>query len=83
MLIYRPICPQLRKLRTAEELLFGIPLHEIPVHDLKQDELGCLNLNVICPAGLTPDSNVPVMVWVHGCVSIPLQSYFEGLILCL
>jgi carboxylesterase type B len=30
-----------------------------------------LNLNIICPAGLTPDSKVPVMLWVHGYVSIP------------
>src|SRR5258705_11714555 len=68
--VLRPICPQIRKLRTAEELLFGIPLVEFPVQELKQDEFGCLNLNITCPAGLTPDSNVPVMLWVHGCVSI-------------
>ena len=67
VMMFRPICPQIRKLRTHEELLFGIPLEELPVRKLKQDEFECLNMNIICPAALTPDSKVPVMVWVHGC----------------
>jgi hypothetical protein len=75
--VRRPICPQKRKLRTAEELLFGIPLDEFPVQELKQDEFECLNLNITCPAGLTPDSKIPVMVWVHGCVSLPFCSLSE------
>ncbi|KAF9527487.1 Alpha/Beta hydrolase protein [Crepidotus variabilis] len=63
---YGPICPQLRKSRTPDELLFGIPLDEIPTQSLKQDEFECLNLNITRPAGLTQDSHVPVMLWIHG-----------------
>ncbi|KAH9477763.1 Lipase 3 [Psilocybe cubensis] len=61
-----PICPQQRATKSMEETLFGIPLDEIPNQNLKQDEFECLNLNITCPAGLTPDSRLPVMIWVHG-----------------
>lgn len=61
-----PICPQVRGGRTAEELLFGISADEIPQQNLKHDEFECLNLNITCPAGLTPHSRIPVMLWVHG-----------------
>ena len=27
---------------------------------------GCLNLNVIRPAGIKPGANLPVMVWIYG-----------------
>lgn len=70
--VHRPICPQIRKFRTPEELLFGIPMDEFPVQELKQDEFECLNMNIISPAGLTEHSNVPVVLWFHGCVSIGL-----------
>ena len=66
--VCRPICPQIRKSRSPEEMLFGIPQDEMPVPVLKQDEFECLNLNIVCPAGLTPQSKVPVMLWIHGFV---------------
>ncbi|PPQ70233.1 hypothetical protein CVT25_011293 [Psilocybe cyanescens] len=61
-----PICPQTRSTKSMEETLFGIPQDEIPDQHLKQDEFECLNLNITCPAGLTPESRLPVMLWVHG-----------------
>ena len=70
--VHRPICPQIRKFRTPEEVLFGIPMDEFPVQEFKQDEFDCLNMNIISPAGLTEHSNAPVMLWFHGCVSIGL-----------
>ncbi|PPQ74840.1 hypothetical protein CVT26_005220 [Gymnopilus dilepis] len=63
---YGPICPQLRPRKSIEENLFGIPHQDIPEQNLKQDEFECLNLNITCPGGLTPNSRVPVMLWVHG-----------------
>ena len=51
-----------------EETLFGISQQEIPQQDLKQDEFECLNLNITCPAGLTPQCRLPVMLWIHGLV---------------
>lgn len=51
-----------------EETLFGITQQEIPHQDLRQDEFECLNLNITCPAGLTPLSRLPVMLWIHGLV---------------
>ncbi|KAF8156994.1 Alpha/Beta hydrolase protein [Crassisporium funariophilum] len=61
-----PICPQLRNSKSIEETLFGIAQEDIPVQNLKQDEFECLNLNITCPAGLTPRSRIPVMLWIHG-----------------
>ncbi|TFK41640.1 Alpha/Beta hydrolase protein [Crucibulum laeve] len=61
-----PICPQVKGSKTMEETLFGIAREEIPQQNLKQDEFECLNLNITCPAGLTPNSRIPVMLWVHG-----------------
>ena len=49
-------------------MLFGLHQDEIPAQEFKQDEFECLNLNIICPGGLTPESRVPVMLWIHGCV---------------
>lgn len=40
----------------------------MPVQAFKQDEFECLNLNIVCPAGLTSQSKVPVMLWIHGFV---------------
>ena len=64
----RPICPQDKLAKSMEETLFGISQQEIPQQDLKQDEFDCLNLNITCPAGLTPLSRLPVMLWIHGLV---------------
>ncbi|KAF7316340.1 hypothetical protein MIND_00152800 [Mycena indigotica] len=61
---YGPICPQLQK-KSLEEELFGMG-HDVPQHILEQNEFECLNLNITCPAGLTPRSRIPVMLWVHG-----------------
>lgn len=68
ILLARPICPQDRSAKGIEETLFGISQQEIPQQDLKQDEFECLNLNITCPAGLTPHSCLPVMLWIHGLV---------------
>ena len=68
ILLARPICPQDKPPKSIEETLFGISQQEIPHQDLKQDEFECLNLNITCPAGLTPNSRLPVMLWIHGLV---------------
>ncbi|KAJ7731122.1 Alpha/Beta hydrolase protein [Mycena maculata] len=62
---YGPICPQLQK-KCFEEELFGLGQADVPQQVLEQDEFECLNLNITCPAGLTSQSRVPVMLWVHG-----------------
>ena len=61
-----PICPQPRLGKSFEESLFALAEEDIPEQVLKYDEFECLNLNITCPAGLTPQSRVPVMLWVHG-----------------
>ncbi|KAG6901344.1 hypothetical protein C0995_013307 [Termitomyces sp. Mi166 len=61
-----PICPQPRSRLSYEETLVGITDDLSPQQVLKSDEFDCLNLNITCPAGLTPQSRVPVMLWVHG-----------------
>ncbi|KAG6852490.1 hypothetical protein C0991_011538, partial [Blastosporella zonata] len=61
-----PICPQPRSRQSVEETLVGITDDLAPQQVLKSDEFECLNLNITCPAGLTPQSRVPVMLWVHG-----------------
>lgn len=66
LLIYSPICPQLKGVKSAEEALIGVADDLIPKQNLKQDEFECLNLNVTCPAGVTPQSRLPVMLWLHG-----------------
>ena len=63
----RPICPQ-PKGKTAEEELFTFSGTEPSMPNLKQIESECLNLNITCPGGLTRESRLPVMVWIHGCV---------------
>ena len=68
ILLARPICPQDKSTKSMEETLFGVSQEEIPQQDLKQDEFECLNLNITCPAGLTPHSRLPVMLWIHGLV---------------
>ncbi|KAJ7885176.1 carboxylesterase [Mycena olivaceomarginata] len=62
---YGPICPQLRK-KCFEEELFGLGHADVPQQILEQNELECLNLNITCPSGLTAQSRLPVMLWVHG-----------------
>ncbi|KAI0263014.1 alpha/beta-hydrolase [Gloeopeniophorella convolvens] len=62
---YGPICPQ-PKGKTIEEELFGFSEAEYPAQNLKQIESECLNLNITCPGGLTRDSRLPVMLWLHG-----------------
>ncbi|RDB27475.1 Lipase 3 [Hypsizygus marmoreus] len=61
-----PICPQPNHTKSVEEELFGLADEDIPKQLLKHDEFECLNLNITCPAGLTPQSRVPVMLWIHG-----------------
>ncbi|KAI0313164.1 alpha/beta-hydrolase [Amylostereum chailletii] len=62
---FGPVCPQPRG-KTIEEELFGFSEDEFPVQNLKQIESECLNLNISCPAGLSRESRLPVMVWIHG-----------------
>ncbi|KAI0053158.1 alpha/beta-hydrolase [Auriscalpium vulgare] len=62
---YGPVCPQ-PKGPTIEEELFGFAEDEFPVQNLKQIESECLNLNITCPGGLTRESRIPVMLWIHG-----------------
>ncbi|KAF8886489.1 Alpha/Beta hydrolase protein [Infundibulicybe gibba] len=61
-----PICPQIKATKSIEESLFGLEGVDIPKQNLKQNEFECLNLNITCPAGLTPRSRLPIMLWVHG-----------------
>ena len=62
----RPICPQ-PKGKIVEDELFAFSGAESLVQNLKQIESECLNLNITCPGGLTRESRLPVMVWIHGC----------------
>ncbi|KAJ6469493.1 Alpha/Beta hydrolase protein [Mycena sanguinolenta] len=62
---YGPTCPQLHK-KCFEEELFGLGHADAPQQILEQNEFECLNLNITCPAGLTPQSRLPVMLWIHG-----------------
>ena len=50
--------------------MFGFDEDEFPVQNLKQIESECLNLNITVPAFATPQSRLPVLVWVHGCVQL-------------
>lgn len=70
---FRPICPQ-PKGKTNEEELFALTNDEISAQNLKQIESECLNLNITCPGGLTRESRLPVMVWIHGFVHHLLRS---------
>ncbi|KAF9069511.1 Carboxylesterase [Rhodocollybia butyracea] len=63
---YGPICPQVKNMHSFEETMFGLHNDDIPKQALKQNEFECLNLNITCPGGLTPQSHLPVMVWIHG-----------------
>ncbi|KAF8624905.1 hypothetical protein AX15_005649 [Amanita polypyramis BW_CC] len=60
-----PICPQIRNGKGVEAML-GLPADAIPKEILQQDEFECLNLTITSPAGLTPQSHLPVMLWIHG-----------------
>ncbi|KAJ7698649.1 carboxylesterase [Mycena rosella] len=62
---YGPICPQPQK-KSFEEELFALGRDDVPHQVPEQNEFECLNLNITCPAGLTSQSRVPVMLWVHG-----------------
>ncbi len=48
------------------------------MQNLKQIESECLNLNVTCPGGLTRESRLPVMVWIHGCAHPRAHSLRSG-----
>ncbi|KAF8634829.1 hypothetical protein AX17_004080 [Amanita inopinata Kibby_2008] len=63
---YGPICPQINSSKSLEEALLGLSDDVIPKSNLQQDEFECLNLNITCPAGLTDQSRLPVMLWIHG-----------------
>lgn len=54
---FGPVCPQ------AVVALFAQP-GETP-GSVKGEE-DCLTLNVYAPAGAAPESNLPVMAWIHG-----------------
>ncbi|OAX40611.1 alpha/beta-hydrolase [Rhizopogon vinicolor AM-OR11-026] len=60
-----PICPQSDQ-KSLEEELIGLAESDIPRQVFKQDEFECLNLNITCPAGHHCESQLPVMVWIHG-----------------
>jgi carboxylesterase type B len=60
----RPIAPQ-AKVRNVESL-YGLHPGQYPIESFSQSEFECLNLNITAPAYLSPDSNLPVIVWVHG-----------------
>ncbi|KAG7097639.1 hypothetical protein E1B28_004971 [Marasmius oreades] len=64
---YGPICPQIRNMKSFEQIMFGLLDDEIPKQPLiKQNEFECLNLNITCPGGFNSRSHLPVMVWIHG-----------------
>ncbi|KAG2146296.1 Alpha/Beta hydrolase protein [Suillus clintonianus] len=60
-----PICPQPDR-QSLEEELIGLADSDIPRQVFKRDEFECLNLNITCPAGHHRQSQLPVMVWIHG-----------------
>lgn len=49
---YSDICPDVKAKRDYPE---GIGMSE-----------NCLSVNVVRPAGIAEDANLPVMVWIHG-----------------
>ncbi|KAL4963609.1 putative carboxylesterase [Aspergillus stella-maris] len=57
---------------TAVSLPIGCDLelmhvqHTLPKKELPQSDLGCLNLNIAVPADTTPDSKLPVFLFIHG-----------------
>jgi len=53
-------------MHSLEETMFGLNDDDIPEQTLKQNEFECLNLNITCPGGLTPQAHLPVMVFIHG-----------------
>lgn len=53
-----------------EEELINVSEEDFPPQNFKQIESECLNLNITCPGGLTRDSRLPVMLWIHGCVRV-------------
>jgi len=77
----RPVCPQ-TKGKTVEEELLGFSDDEFPIQNFKQIESECLNLNITCPGGLTRESRVPVMLWIHGCASASSWVLALSLISC-
>ena len=58
----RPRCPQQEEPNHTAD--FGPYL---PFEHGGQDDLECLNLNVTCPKHV--EGPLPVLVWIHGCVS--------------
>jgi Carboxylesterase family len=48
------------------------------MQNLKQIESECLNLNITCPSGMTRESRLPVMVWIHGCAYPHARSLRNG-----
>lgn len=50
--------------------MLSLSEEDIPKQTLKQNEFECLNMNITCPADLTPYSRLPVMVWIHGFVFV-------------
>jgi carboxylesterase type B len=46
--------------------MFGCSADDLPNQIFKQNEFECLNLNITSPAGLSNESRLPVMVWIHG-----------------
>ncbi|KDQ60133.1 hypothetical protein JAAARDRAFT_56105 [Jaapia argillacea MUCL 33604] len=62
---YGPICPQVIK-RDADAAMFGLTVDDVPSQVFKQNEFECLNLNITCPGDISPESAIPVMLWIHG-----------------
>ncbi|OJJ05947.1 hypothetical protein ASPVEDRAFT_75159 [Aspergillus versicolor CBS 583.65] len=48
------------------EIEFGQIQRKLPIPELQQSETECLNLNITTPANVTPQSNLPVIVFLHG-----------------
>ena len=72
---FGPECPQIQEplFNVAGLPVFGASsATSVSISAQKQDEFGCLNLNVYTPVELGPDGTIqnksalPVMVWVHG-----------------
>ena len=53
-------------MKSVEEALIGVVDDALPKQNFTHDEFECLNLNITCPAALTTQSRLPVMLWLHG-----------------
>ncbi|CAD6447384.1 ffdbc64b-3cd6-4d6d-850f-379d78cce0a6 [Sclerotinia trifoliorum] len=63
---YGPKCPQVKMPVRMEDGLIGLPKEVASHAEDVFDEFNCLNLNITTPDGSNENSELPVMVYIHG-----------------